>query len=113
MHATTWSIFYKQHRNSSSLSSLKRIRENPYITLNRSFVPQKLHISTIDSDLAFRALLEVFVTAKRCETPVLGNDDLLAAGEFVLGATEGFDGCGAVWKYALVSKGLNSWKSKM
>ena len=113
MHASTWFILYKQHRNSSSLSSLKRIRENPNITLNRPFVPQELHISPIDPDLAFRTLLEVFVTAKRCETPVLGDDNLLAAGEFVLGATEGFDGCGAVWIYALVSKGLVSWKSKM
>ena len=96
MHATTWFMFYKQHRNSSSLGSLKRIRENAYITLNRPFVPQELHISPIDPNLAFRTLLEVFVTAKRCETPILGDDDLLAAGEFVLRATESFDGCGAV-----------------
>ena len=96
MHATTWLILYRQHRNSSSLSSLKRIRENPNITLNRPFVPQELHISPINPNLAFCALLEVFVTAKRCETPILGDNDLLAAREFVLGATESFDGCSAV-----------------
>jgi len=55
-----------------------------------------LDISPIDPDLAFLALLEVFVPAERSETPVLGNDDLLAAWEFVLCAAEGFDGCGFV-----------------
>ena len=79
-----------------SLSSLKCIREYPNITLNGPLVPQELHVSPIDSDLAFLAFLKVFVTTERCEAPVLGNDDLLAAGEFVLGATEGFDGRGAV-----------------
>ena len=113
MHATTWSIFYKQNCNSSSLGSLKCIRENPNISLNRPFVPQELHISPINPNLAFRALLEVFVTSKRRETPILGDDDLLAAREFVLRATEGFDGSGAVWKYALFSQGLVSWKSNM
>ena len=79
-----------------SLSSLKRIREYPHVTLNRPLVSQELHVSPIDPDLAFLALLKVFVTAERCEAPVLGDDDLLAAGEFVLGATEGFDGRSAV-----------------
>lgn len=87
-----------------SLSSLKRTREYPDVTLNRPLVPQELHVSPIDPDLAFGTLLEVFVTAQRCEAPVLGDDDLLAAGEFVLGATEGFDGGCTVWKFALVSK---------
>lgn len=79
-----------------SLSSLKRIRENPNVALNRALIPQELHVSPIDPDLAFLALLKVFVTAERCEAPVLGDDDLLAAGEFVLGATEGFDGGSAI-----------------
>ena len=79
--------------DSLSLSSLKRLREYPNVTLNRPLVPQELHVSPIDSDLAFGTLLEVFVTAERCEAPILRDDDLLAAGELVLGATEGFDGC--------------------
>ena len=88
--------FFKQCAHLLRLRSLKRIREHPNVTLDRPLVPQELHVSPIDPDLAFGALLEVFVTAERREAPVLGDDDLLAAGEFVLGATEGFDGCGAV-----------------
>lgn len=88
--------FFKQCANLLRLRSLKRIREYPNVTLNRPLVPQELHVSPVDPDLAFGALLEVFVTAERREAPVLGDNDLLAAGEFVLGATEGFDGCGAV-----------------
>ncbi len=89
-------LLFKQYGDRLSLGSLKRIREYPNVTLNGSLVPQELHVSPIDPDLAFGALLEVLVAAERCEAPVLGDDDLLAAGEFVLGATEGFDGCGAV-----------------
>ena len=89
--------FSSKMGNPLGLSSLKRVREYPNVTLNRPLVPQELHVSPIDPDLAFSTLLLVFVTAERCEAPVLGNDDLLAAGEFVLGATKGFDGCGAVW----------------
>ena len=96
MHAMTYFSFSIQHRHPLGLSSLKCIRENPNVTLNGSLVPQKLHVSPIDPDLAFSALLEVFVTAERREAPVLGDDDLLAAGEFVLGATERLDGCCAV-----------------
>ena len=95
MHATTY-VFFKQHGTSLSLSSLKRIREHADVALNRPLVPQELHVSPVDPDFAFRTLLKVFVTAERCEAPVLGDNDLLAAGEFVLGATEGFDGCCAI-----------------
>jgi len=42
------------------------------------------------------ALGNVVLAAKGSEAPVLGNDDLLAAGELVLRAAESFDGCGAV-----------------
>ena len=89
-------LLFKQYDDRLSLGSLKRIREYPNVTLNGSLVPQELHVSPIDPDLAFSALLLVFVAAERCEAPVLGDDDLLAAGEFVLGATKGFNGCGAV-----------------
>ena len=90
------SLFLSDKTTPLSLSSLKRIREYPNVTLNGPLVPQELHVSPIDPDLAFLALLLVFVAAERCEAPVLGDDDLLAAGEFVLGATEGFDGRSAV-----------------
>lgn len=96
MPATTYLSSSSNTNTPLSLSRLKRIREHPNITLNRPLVPQKLHISPIDPDLAFLALLLVLVTAERREAPVLGNDDLLAPREFVLRATEGFDGGGAV-----------------
>lgn len=86
----------KQYGYFLSFSSLKRIREYPNVTLNGTLVPQELHVSPIDPDLTFGTLLEIFVAAERCEAPVLGDDDLLATGEFVLGATQGFDGCSAV-----------------
>ena len=82
--------------NFSSLR-LKRIRENPHIPLNGTLVPQKLHISPIDPDFTFLALFEVLVATEGSEAPVLGDDDLLAAGEFVLCAAEGFNCCGFVW----------------
>ena len=64
--------------------SLERIWENANISLNRALVPQELYISTINPNLAFSTLFEIFVTAERGEAPVLGNDDLLTAGELVL-----------------------------
>lgn len=64
--------------------SLERIWENANISLNRALVPQELHVRTINPNLAFSTLLEIFVTAERGEAPVLGDDDLLAARELVL-----------------------------
>ena len=64
--------------------SLERIRENANISLNRALVPQELYVSSINPNLAFSTLLEIFVTAERSEAPVLGDDNLLAAGELVL-----------------------------
>ena len=83
--------------------SLKRVGENSHISLNRPLIPQELHVSPIDPDFPFLALLLVFITSERSEAPILRDDDLLAAWEFVLGATEGFDGCGFVWKEDSVS----------
>ena len=64
--------------------SLERIGENANISLNRALVPQELHVSTINPNLAFSTLLEIFVTTERREAPVLGDNDLLTAGELVL-----------------------------
>jgi hypothetical protein len=47
-------------------------------------VAQELDVCTIDQDLASFLLLHVIFAAERSEAPVLGNDDLLAAGELVL-----------------------------
>lgn len=64
--------------------SLERIWENANISLNRALVPQKLYVSTINPNLAFSTLLEIFVTAERGKAPILGDNNLLAAGELVL-----------------------------
>jgi hypothetical protein len=43
--------------------------------------PEELDVSTVGLDLTSLALLDVLVTAERGETPVLGDDDLLATRE--------------------------------
>jgi hypothetical protein len=59
-------------------------------------VAQELDICSIDQDLASSLLLHVLFAAKRSEAPVLGNDDLLAAGELVLGSAESLESGGTV-----------------
>jgi len=76
--------------------SLKRIRESPHVVLERTLVAEELDISTIDLDAALLAAGDVVFAAEGSEAPVLGDDDLLAAGELVLRAAESFDGGGAV-----------------
>jgi hypothetical protein len=65
-----------------NLSFLReRGREATHVLLKVTLVAEELDVSTIDLDLALLALLEVFLTAERGETPVPGDDDLLATGE--------------------------------
>jgi hypothetical protein len=72
------------------------IREALHVLLQRTVVAEELDIGTILLDTAGRLLLQVLLTTKGCEAPVLGNDDLLPAGELVLGAAESLEGDGAV-----------------
>lgn len=51
-------------------------------------VGKELNVSTIHLDAASSLLLEVLIAAERGETPVLGDDDLLSAGELVLRSSE-------------------------
>lgn len=51
-------------------------------------VAEELNVSTVDLDTAGSLALEVVLAAERSETPVLGDDDLLSAGELVLGSSE-------------------------
>ena len=53
---------------------------------------QELNVSTVNLDLALSPGGSVLLTTERGETPVLRDDDLLAARELVLGAAEGLDG---------------------
>lgn len=54
-------------------------------------VAQELDVGTIDLDTAGSLALQVVIAAERGETPVLGDDDLLATGKLVLGATESLE----------------------
>lgn len=53
---------------------------------------QELNVGTINLDTTFLAETDVFLATQGSETPVLGDDDLLATGELVHGAAEGLDG---------------------
>ena len=66
--------------------------ETLHVALKGTTVAEELDVSTIDEELASSLLLEVLLAAKRGETPVLGDDDLLATGELVLRAAEGLKG---------------------
>lgn len=59
-------------------------------------VAQELDVSTVDENLSGGLLLHVLLTAKWGETPVLGDNDLLASWELVLGTAESLKGDGAV-----------------
>lgn len=51
-------------------------------------VGEELNVGAIDLDTTQSLLLEVVFAAERREAPVLGDDDLLPAGELVLGSSE-------------------------
>lgn len=80
-----------------STRTRKSSRKSCHVTLDRSLVSQKLNVGTIDQEFALLAFLGIFLATKRCEAPIFGHDDLLAAGKLVLGAAEGFDCCCAIY----------------
>lgn len=55
-------------------------------------VAEELNVGTVDLDASSSLALEVVLAAERGEAPVLGDNDLLAAGELVLRAAEGLKG---------------------
>jgi hypothetical protein len=71
---------------------LIRIRETLDVVLNVTVVAQELNVGTVDLDLALLAKTDVLITAERSETPVLGNNDLLATRELVHRTAESLDG---------------------
>lgn len=62
--------------------------ESSWETLNvlckLAVVGEELNVSTIDENLSGSLLLHVLLAAERCETPVLGDNDLLTTWELVL-----------------------------
>lgn len=79
------------------------IRKVLHVLLQTSVICQEFDISTIHLHTAALLPVNVFLTAERGEAPVLGYDNLLAAGEFVLGATECLKGDGAVFDLKLAT----------
>lgn len=75
------------HPNNLSLR-LESVRESAQVVGKLAVVRQELNVGTIDQDAAGSLLLEVLVAAKRGETPVLGDDNLLSTGELVLRSSE-------------------------
>ena len=82
-------------------------------------VAEELDVGAVDLDAASSLLLQVLVATEGSEAPVLGDDDLLAARELVLGAAESLEGkvtvCKQVspseqrpvmfpWRYSLASR---------
>lgn len=66
------------------------------VLLNVTLVAEELDVGTIDLHTALLAQSNVLFAAQRGESPVLADDDLLATGELVHGATESLDGGGTV-----------------
>lgn len=52
---------------------------------------EELNVGTVLEELALLAELDVLLAADGSETPVLGDNDLLATGELVLRAAEGLE----------------------
>ena len=60
---------------------LESLGEAAHVVVEGTLGAEELDVGTVDPDLALLALLDVLVALERGETPVLGDDDLLATGE--------------------------------
>lgn len=68
-------------------------------------VAEELDVGTVILDAAGGLALEVLLTAERSETPVLGDNDLLATRELVLRTAESLEGesTGCRWLVSMPS----------
>jgi len=69
-------------------SGLVSTRESLHVGLDRTLVSQELDIGTIDQDTTLLLELDVLVSSKWSEAPVLADDDLLSTRELVHGSSE-------------------------
>ena len=76
--------------------SLEGVGELPDVVCNGAVLREELDVGTIHLDVTSVPLLDVLLTAEGREAPVLGDNDLLPAGELVLRAAEGLEGDGTV-----------------
>jgi hypothetical protein len=88
----------RYHPSLSSPLSLagESIGETLHILSQAATVAEELNVSTIDLDATSRLLLQVLLAAEGGEAPVLGDDNLLATGELVLGTAESLESSSAV-----------------
>jgi hypothetical protein len=86
--------------NPTSTQHLSLLRESSgealHVAVEAALVAEELNVGTVHQDGTGGLLLQVLLAAERGEAPVLGDDDLLPAGELVLGATEGLESGGLV-----------------
>ena len=75
------------NKNSLRLTG-ESLGEAADVLLNGTVVAEELNVGTVDLDTAGSLALEVVLAAERGEAPVLGDDDLLATRELVLGSSE-------------------------
>lgn len=87
-------LFFMQAQQEETPIPLSResLGEALHVVLQGTVVGQELHVSTIHLDAASSLLLQVLFATEGSETPVLGDNDLLATGELVLGSTQGLEG---------------------
>lgn len=76
--------------------SLEGTGEALHVLLDLTVATEELNVGTVLAELALLAELNVVLTANGGEAPVLGDNDLLAAGELVHGAAESLQSGGAV-----------------
>ncbi len=70
------------HVATTHLSLLgESLGETAHVVGEGALVAEELDVSTVDPDLSLLALLDVLLALEGSETPVLGDDDLLATGE--------------------------------
>lgn len=84
------------HRNHYLSLSLESVGEAANILLQVTVVGKELDVSTVNLDAASSLLVEVLLAAERGEAPVLGDNDLLATRELVLGSSESLESDSAV-----------------
>ena len=94
-------LFSAHHQTPSHPLSRLRLglesrRIQPDIPLNRSLIPQELHIRPINLDFTLLPHGNIVVPPQGREPPILAHNDLLPSGELVLRAAKGLDGGGAV-----------------
>lgn len=83
---------------------LESLGEARHVVLEGTVVAEELNVGTVDLDAAGSLLLEVLLATERSEAPVLGDNDLLATRELVLGAAEGLKSEVTVWKFVSLSE---------